>query len=100
MSRNDKGPFPRYRRVKTPRPASPDGGKKDRRQSRRDEAPRRPPLEVRVSATERERKRRQSEEMVEAPITTATWSLRQDAEARALVDAFAAEQPYPLDDFQ
>ncbi len=99
MSRNDKGPFPRYRRVKTPRPAGSASEEKNRRNSRHDETPRRPPLEVRVSATERERKRRRSEETVEAAVHTA-WSLRHDPDALALVEAFAAEQPYPLDTFQ
>ncbi len=99
MSRHDKDKFPRYRRVKTPPPASPASGEKPRRNTRRDETPRRPPLEVRVSATERERKRRRSEEEIEAPAHP-EWSLRQDADALALVEAFAAEQPYPLDPFQ
>ena len=99
MSRHDKDKFPRYRRVKTPQPASPASGEKPRRNPRRAEAPHRPPLEVRVSATERERKRRRSEEEIEAPAHP-EWSLRQDAEALALVEAFAAEQPYTLDPFQ
>jgi ATP-dependent RNA helicase HelY len=38
--------------------------------------------------------------MVETPTRSATWALRQDADALALVEEFAAEQPYPLDDFQ
>lgn len=99
MSRNDKGPFSHYRRVKTPRPAGLAGEEKKRRNSRREEAPRHPPLEVRVSATERERKRRRSEETV-AALAHPTWSLRHDPNALALVEAFAAEQPYPLDTFQ
>jgi ATP-dependent RNA helicase HelY len=99
MSRNDKGQFPRYRRVKTPRPASNSNGEKNRRHARRDEAPRRPPLEVRVSATKRERRRRQSEEMVEMP-ARAGWTPSANPDAQALVEAFAAEQPYPLDPFQ
>ena len=99
MSRHDKDKFPRYRRVKTPPPASPASGEKPRRNTRRDETPRRPPLEVRVSATERERKRRRSEEEIEAPAHP-EWSLRQDADALALVEPFAAEQPFPLDPFQ
>ena len=99
MSRNNKGPLPRYHRVKTPRPASPESGEKNRRPTRRAEESRRPPLEVRVSGSERERKRRRSEEVMEKPIRPA-WSLRHDPNALALVEAFAAEQPYPLDDFQ
>lgn len=98
MSRNEKSP---YRRVKTPRIGSASTGKRDdgRRGTRRDEGPRQPPLAQRVSGSERERKRRRDEEHVPVEARP-VWELRGDAEALALVEEFAAEQPYPLDAFQ
>jgi ATP-dependent RNA helicase HelY len=104
MSRHDKNP--RYRRVKTPRPVSEarESGKRDERadRPRRDNGPRAPRLESRVSGSERERQRRRAEEELGAPepATESTWTLRRDPESLALVEGFAAEQPYPLDDFQ
>jgi superfamily II RNA helicase len=102
MSGHDKGHFPRYRRVKTPRPgASDDQSRQSSSKGRkgREQEPRRPPLQQRVSGSERERRRRRAEEAVEHEERPA-WTLREDAEARTLVDLFASEQPYPLDDFQ
>ncbi|HEX9035674.1 MAG TPA: DEAD/DEAH box helicase [Ktedonobacterales bacterium] len=101
MSRYDK--HPRYRRVKTPRiirdTSDREGGKSRPRQ---DEGPRRPPITSRVSGNERERQRRRSEESLggNGPDERQPWTLRRDPESTALVEAFAAEQPYPLDDFQ
>jgi superfamily II RNA helicase len=97
MSGHEKGHFPHYRRVKTPRPDA--SGEKPRHSTRREQSPRRPPLESRVSGSERERKRRRAEEVIESAARP-VWALRNDAEALALVDAFAAEQSYPLDSFQ
>jgi len=106
MSGNDKGKFPRYTRKRPARPGQGANGDEQRRTgrsgptTRRDEKPRRPPLETRLSATEGEHRRRKRELGVEPPKVAREWSLTWDADARALVEAFAAEQPYPLDPFQ
>ncbi|HZC07899.1 MAG TPA: DEAD/DEAH box helicase [Ktedonobacterales bacterium] len=104
MSGHDKGKFPRYSRQ---RPARPGQGFKRPAQSdasdrskRRDEKPRRPPIETRLSATEGEWRRRKRELGGEAPVIPQTWTLTWDPEAMAMVEAFAQEQPYPLDPFQ
>lgn len=105
-SGNDKGKFPRYSRRRPTRPGQSDTGDGARRTGqsgrtrRRDEKPHRPPLEIRVSATEGERRRRKRELGDAEPLTPQTWTLTNDPEAQALVAAFAAEQPYPLDPFQ
>ncbi|HEY7850621.1 MAG TPA: DEAD/DEAH box helicase, partial [Ktedonobacterales bacterium] len=100
MSGHDKGKFPRYPRRRPARPGQPGATDRPGRSQRRDEKPRRPPLETRLSATEGEWRRRKRELGGETPMTTHTWTLTWDADAQALVEAFAAEQPYPLDPFQ
>ncbi|HEX8995229.1 MAG TPA: DEAD/DEAH box helicase [Ktedonobacterales bacterium] len=106
MSGHDKSKFPRYTRRRPARPGQPperDNAGRPRQSSftkRRDEKPRRPPLETRLSATEGERRRRKREFGSDTPTQARAWTLTWDADAKALVDAFAAEQPYPLDPFQ
>ncbi len=105
MSGNDKGKY-RFPKRRTNRPgqggASQGGASQGNtsRGKRRDEKPRHPPLETRLSATTSEHRRRSRELGVESQPVTRAWTLEWDDEARTLVDAFAAEQPYPLDPFQ
>ena len=105
MSGHDNGKFPRYAKRRPARPGQTANGEsrgkgQTGRAKRRDEKPRRPPLETRLSATEGERRRRQRELGAEPPTAAQPWTLAWDGDAAALVDAFAAEQPYPLDPFQ
>ncbi|MDE3230694.1 MAG: DEAD/DEAH box helicase [Chloroflexota bacterium] len=100
MSGKDKGKFPRYPARRPGRPGQGSAGKQGRGGKRRDEQPRRPPLETRLSATASEHRRRRHDMGAEPPSTARAWTLAWDDDARALVEAFAAEQPYPLDPFQ
>lgn len=103
MSGHDKSKFPRYPRRGPSRPgqagASGRPGKPGR-SKRYDDKPRRPSLETRVSATESEHRRRKRAMGDAAPSRARAWRLAWDPEAEALVDEFAAEQPFPLDPFQ
>ncbi len=99
MSGHDKGRFPRYPR-RPARPGQPRQTGRSGQSKRRDEKPRHPALETRLSATEGEWRRRKRELGGEEPTITREWTLTWDADAQALVEAFAAEQPYPLDPFQ
>ena len=106
MSGHDNSKFPRSPRRGPSRPgragASGRPGRpgKPRRAQRRDEKPRRPALETRLSATKSEYRRRKRELGDAAPSRARTWRLTWDPEAQAQVDAFATEQPFPLDPFQ
>lgn len=106
MSGHDNSKFPRSPRRGPSRPgragASGRPGRpgKPGRAQRRDEKPRRPALETRLSATKSEYRRRKRELGDAAPSRARAWRLTWDPEAQAQVDAFAAEQPFPLDPFQ
>ena len=104
MSGHDKGKFPRYKRQHPARPGQgfkrPAESGASGRPKRRDDKGRRPPIETRLSATEGEWRRRQRELGSETPVAPQAWTLTWDPDAQALVDAFAEEQPYPLDPFQ
>ena len=106
MSGHDNSKFPRSPRRGPSRPgragASGRPGRpgKPGRAQRRDEKPRRPALETRLSATKSEYRRRKRELGDAAPSRARAWRLTWDPEAQAQVDAFATEQPFPLDPFQ
>ncbi|HEX8731978.1 MAG TPA: DEAD/DEAH box helicase [Ktedonobacterales bacterium] len=100
MSGKDKDKFPRYPARRPGGPGRGGVGKPGRGGKRRDEQPRRPPLETRLSATDSEHRRRRREMGAAPPPAAREWALAWDDDARALVEAFAAEQPYPLDPFQ
>ncbi len=103
MSGHDKGKFPRPSRRRpfgSAQGPARDDSRRTGASKRHNEKPRRPPLETRLSATEGEWRRRKRELGSEPAKATQAWSLTWDAQAKAMVDAFAADQPYPLDPFQ